>query len=291
MSEPLSMVIGSGRCGSTLVHEVLAKHDSVGFISNLDDRFGVRTKRTHVEAYRRLPPSVTEKGRLRFAPSEGYRALAREVSPMLAESVRDLTADDATPWLSKRLATFFTRRRAAQGYPYFLHKLTGWPRTGLVDAVFPETRYVVIVRDGRAVANSLLQMPWWPGHLGPGRWRWGPLDDELAAVWDNSDRSFVVLAGLAWRIACDAFDKAAANVPADRWLSLRFEDVVADPVTGFRQMLDFLGMPWTPSFAKRLDEYDFRTDRLAAYERDLTPKQLADLETAIAPALSAHGYR
>ena len=31
-------LIGTGRCGSTLVHQLLARHPDVGFISNLEDR-------------------------------------------------------------------------------------------------------------------------------------------------------------------------------------------------------------------------------------------------------------
>ena len=34
-------VLGTGRCGSTLVHEVLARHPGVGFLTNLEDRFPV----------------------------------------------------------------------------------------------------------------------------------------------------------------------------------------------------------------------------------------------------------
>jgi hypothetical protein len=34
----LGFVIGTGRCGSTLVQEVLARHPEVGFVSNLEDK-------------------------------------------------------------------------------------------------------------------------------------------------------------------------------------------------------------------------------------------------------------
>ena len=34
----LAFVIGTGRCGSTLVYEVLARHPGVGFVSNLEDK-------------------------------------------------------------------------------------------------------------------------------------------------------------------------------------------------------------------------------------------------------------
>ncbi|HVX45601.1 MAG TPA: sulfotransferase [Mycobacteriales bacterium] len=286
-----AMVLGTGRCGSTLVHEILAQHADVGFVSNVDDRLGVRTRRSHVRAYRRLPPSITRKGRIRFAPSEAYRVLGREVSPLLADSDRDLVHADATPWLGGRLADFFQGRAEAQRFPHFLHKFTGWPRSGLIDAVLPETRFVTVVRDGRAVANSWLQMPWWRGNLGPSGWHFGPLPAPLEQVWEESDRSPVVLAGLGWALLSEAYDRAAAQIPAERWCSVRYEDLLADPAATFRLLLEHLRLPWTAQFARRLDTYSFETGRLAAYRQDLGPAATESLEAAIAPALARHGYR
>jgi hypothetical protein len=136
-------MLGTGRCGSTLVHEVLARHPDVGFLSNVEDnvpRLGW-TGRWNGPVFRREPNSLTTKGRLRFAPSEAYGLLERRVSPMLATPVRDLTAGDATPWLADRLRGVFDEASKAQGRPLFLHKFTGWPRVGLTEAVFPGSRF------------------------------------------------------------------------------------------------------------------------------------------------------
>ena len=118
MTLPLELhfVLGTGRCGSTLVHEVLCQHDDVAFLSNLEDLAvpPAQWPSRVAGAYRRMPPWVTEKGRARFAPSEGYRALAREVSPILENSDRDLVGADATPWLNERLARFFISARRAR---------------------------------------------------------------------------------------------------------------------------------------------------------------------------------
>ena len=58
-----AFVLGSGRCGSTLVHDVLARHPDVGFVSNVDDRLaplGLRG-RGNGRLYRMIPPALTEK--------------------------------------------------------------------------------------------------------------------------------------------------------------------------------------------------------------------------------------
>ncbi|RAY11389.1 hypothetical protein DPM19_30665 [Actinomadura craniellae] len=289
----LGFVLGSGRCGSTLVHEVLARHPEVGFLTNIDDRYARcpgAVRRHGGTLYRRLPPALSAKGRLRFAPSEGYRALTREVSPLLVDPFRDLVAGDATPWLAGRLRAFFEQRAAAAGAPVYLHKFTGWPRAGLLHEVFPGTRFVHVVRDGRAVAASWLRMPWWRGHLGPAGWHFGPLPEPYARQWEQSGRCHVQLAGIGWNMLMDAHEAARAALPADRWLEVRYEDVVADPAEHFTRMLRFFGLEPDRAFERGLARYTFATGRADAFRTDLSPAQVATLDKTLAPHLERLGY-
>jgi len=285
-------VLGTGRCGSTLVEEIVARHRDVGFLSNLEDRVGPASAlaRWNGSLYRRLPPAWTEKGRLRFAPTEGYRALDRSVSPVLSMPPHDLTAEDATPSLAARFRTFFEAHAAAQGTPVFLHKFTGWPRAGFVAASLSGTRFVHVVRDGRAVANSWLQMPWWRGDHGPEGWHFGPLPPAYAEEWAASGRSQVVLAGLAWKLLLDAFDVAQAATADRPWLVLRYEDVVSEPESTMRVLVEFLGLEWDKYFASQLSRFHFDITRLDAYRGGMDPTELARLEHTLASHLSRYGY-
>jgi hypothetical protein len=285
-------VLGTGRCGSTLVEEVLCRHAAVGFVSNLEDRFSlpVSAGRWNGALYRRLPAAVTQKSRIRYAPSEGYRVLSRQVSPLLASPLRDLTADDVTPWLERRFRDFFLRRAQAQQTGTFLHKFTGWPRAGFIRGVFPSARFIHVVRDGRAVANSWLQMPWWLGFEGPEHWQWGPLPAELDAEWQASGRSFVVLAGLLWKMLIDAFDSARAVIPAARWLEVRYEDVAANPRRTFARMLEFCELPWDAEFERGFERHTFTAARSDAFRRDLRPADVERLSGILAGPLAARRY-
>jgi hypothetical protein len=285
-------LIGTGRCGSSLLHEILAQHDDVGFLSNLDDRFGLPPTlgRWNGPLYRRLPVGWSTKVRPRFAPSEGYRALSREVSPIVCEPVKDLVASDATPWLADRFGRFFERRAEVQQRPVFLHKFTGWPRTGFVAACLPDTRFVHVIRDGRAVANSLVQMPWWRGHAGPDAWGWGPLPDVLEKEWEAAGRSFPVLAALEWKLLMDAFEDARAAIPQGRWLDVRYEDFVAEPRDWTDRILGFVGLPWDPGFDRSFRRYRFDASRRSAYERDLPAADVRAIEEIVGADLLRHGY-
>lgn len=285
-------VIGTGRCGSTLTEEILCRHPDVGFISNLDDRLHLPPSATRFNGwlYRHLPAAVADNRLIKLAPSEAYSTLDREVSPILSSPFRDLDARDASPWLVGRLDTSFAERAGAQRADTFLHKFTGWPRAAFLHKVFPTARFIHVVRDGRAVANSWLQMPWWLGFGGPERWQWGPLPADLAAEWHSSDRSFAVLAALLWRMLVDAHDKARATLPDDAWLEIRYEDLTAHPHETFDAMLRFCGLKWCSGFERGVARHRLSSARVDAFRRDLDPGELDLMTRAIAPALEAHGY-
>jgi hypothetical protein len=289
MTRPV-FVLGTGRCGSTLVHEVLARHRLTGFVTNLDDLGIARSSARQNQVWRCLPAGVTRKGGTRFAPSEGYRMLAREVSPMLVDPVRDLTARDATPWVRDRLAELVADRSRRLAAPVFLHKFTGWPRAGLLDACFPDAVFIEVVRDGRAVANSWLQMPWWRGHRGPDDWHFGPLTPELQDLWEDSGRSFPVLAALAWRRLMASYDEARSRVPPDRWHRVRYEDIIEAPRDRFADMLGVTDLPWTASFDAGFGRYSFSRSRAEAFRDDLSAADLDDVEAVLGKALVERGY-
>lgn len=285
-------VLGTGRCGSTLVHEVLARHRDVGFVSNIEDnlpQLGL-DGRFNQALYQRVSPTGTRKGRVRYAPSEAYQILDRQVSPILSTPFRDLLATDATPWMIKQLHGFFDPRMAAQGRPVFLHKFTGWPRAGFLKAAFPEARFIHVLRDGRAVVNSWLQMPWWAGYRGPEQWQFGPLNAEQQEEFDAAGRSFVVLAAIAWKMLVEAHESAAAALPNGDWCHIRYEDVVADPAAAFATMLDAAGLERQPQFDAALGRYTFSAGRTDAFRRDLDPANLDLLEQSLGPVLERYGY-
>ncbi|MFJ8687727.1 sulfotransferase family protein [Micromonospora wenchangensis] len=301
----LAVVVGTGRCGSTLVQELLSRHPGVGFVSGVDDKLSRLNLagRFNGPLYRRSAPRpagmtslrhsrrLLEKGRLRVAPSEAYHLLDRHVAAGFSRPCRDLTADDLTPYLRRRLRAFFDARIGRQDCRLLLHHVTGWPRTGFLRAGYPELRVVNVVRDGRAVTNSWLQMGWWDGWRGPENWFLGPLPTDLRREWEEYDRSFPVLAALGWKLLMDSFAEARAAHPEAQWLDVRYEDLLADPRGEVARMLDFLDLDWSPAFEKGFGRYRFHAGRQAAYHEELGDAQLAAVERVLDKPLRQWGYR
>ena len=286
-------LISNGRSGSSLVHEILARHPEVGFVSNLEDRIPSlppSAGRYNNLLYRRMPPSLTQKGRLRFAPSEAYRILTRQVSAMIADSVRDLEASDAMPWVARRFESFFGERAAVQDKSVFLHKFTGWPRTGFIRAIMPDARFIHIVRDGRAVVTSTLRSFWgWPGYRGVHHLH-TPLPPSYEAEWEASGRSFALLSGLEWKTRMDLFAGARAAVPAGQWADYRFEDILAEPDRYLKLMLEFMGLEQDRRFDDSLAKIKLVPGQRDAFRRDLDGRSLALLDDSLGDHLDAWGY-
>jgi hypothetical protein len=286
-----------------MVQEVLARHPDVGFVSNVDSRFP-RLKsrgRFNNSLYQLTPLKYTQRDRRRllgqgepgethFGPSEAYRILEREVSPIMSARYRDLTGDDLTPWLERRLRRFFEERIKAQKKAVFLHKFTGWPRAGFLHRAFPQAKFLHVVRDGRAVANSLVQRPWWLGYSGPPNWGFGHLSEIDEKLWEQSGRDFIVLAGLEWKLLMEAFESARTSMPDDLWMQVRYEDFVGAPRENTERVLNFVGLPWSDEFAVKFDQFAFTKAKKDPHHRDLTGDQISSLDNVLSSSLRELGY-
>ena len=289
----LAFVIGTGRCGSSVIHEIISRHAEVGFITNIDNalpRLNLRGRWNNALFRTPLGRLTRNPSLIKFAPSEAYALMSQRVSPIYANSSRDLRADDVTPWIEKRCIAFFEERYARQGRPLFLHKYTGWSRIGFFNRIFPEAKFVHIVRDGRAVANSWLQMPWWGGYRGPENWLWGELTEPYRSEWTASKRSYVRLAAIAWKLLMESYESAPQSLGAERYLELHYEDFLAAPRATMETLLAFLGLRWTADFECHFRRTRIVTARSNAFERDLSPQQLAEVEASLGAKLADYGY-
>jgi hypothetical protein len=293
----LAFVVGTGRCGSTVLHEVLCRHHDVAFVSNVDDRLWPlrgRGRANHrllalAERVQRGTPRRMGLHVMKFAPSEGFRLLQHQVSPILADPHRPLTADDAMPWLVDRTRDYFSHLTAAHPQSLFLQRFTGWPRVELLHECFPAARFVYLIRDGRAVTASWLQTAWGPGYTSD-HWQIDRLTPDQHEAWVAGGRSHVDLAALMWCQQVDAYDDAARVLPTDQWLTIHYEDLTTEPTATLRRVTDFLALDWTPAFEQSIADRQFTPERVGAYRAQLGEAKSKHLTELLHDHLAARGY-
>lgn len=288
MAPPLFM-LGTGRSGTTLAFEMLAAHPDLAWFSNYESMFPASQLATHSRKVLELPWMWSRSARRASAyevrPSETYSKLEGAFSGF-AEPVRDLTAEDLTPWMSRRLRAILDHKLQTDGKDQLAFKYTGWGRIGFMQAMYPDARFIHIFRDIRAVANSLLQQRWWRGWQGPANWRWGPLSAEEQELWDSSDQSFLVLAGIQWVKCIQSIETAAAELPAEQFIRVRFEDLVSDKDAQMQRMLAFCGLPFNDAYQARLSGFEMKASARDRWKKDLTTSQVHTFERTMETYIS-----
>lgn len=202
-------IVGSPRSGTTLVRLMLDGHPRLAIPP--ESHFVVALAARRCRLARRPAEALARICRHhRFA---AFGLGAGEVAAV-AERVGPSTYAEA-------VRVVFGAYAAAHGKARWGDKTPGYVRhVGLLARLFPDARFLHVVRDGRAVAASVAGMPF------------GPSDPVAAAYW--------------WRARVRDGRRAGGRLGPARYLELRLEDLVADPEAAMRRLLAFLGEPWSP---------------------------------------------
>jgi sulfotransferase family protein len=286
ITQPI-IIVGTGRCGSTVFHRLLAKHPQVMWLSGICDRWPTRPAWNRAAVTALGHPLVRRLAGRRLQPGECYD-FWDEIAFGFSEPCRDLVRADVTPRVKQQvlrvMGAMLSQRRHR-----LLVKITGWPRIGFLAEIFEDAKFIHLVRDGRAVANSLLHVDFWRGWLGPQGWRAGLLTAEDEATWERYDRSFVALAALEWRIQMRAMEAARRAVAPSRLLEIKYEEFCDEPLATTRQVLEHAELPATAHFERQVAATPIKSSN-NRWREGLTREQQKILDEILRDELLRYGY-
>ena len=293
MTAPPIFIVGAGRSGSTAFHHCFARHPHVSWVSKVLDLYpkGEKLNSAILRGLdtplvgAALAKGVIEPGHLK--PSEAY-AYWESIAPGFSEPFRDLLASDLTERTKSNLQAAVDRL-VVDGRPHPLIKITGWPRMGYLLEAFPEAKFIHVVRDGRAVVNSIMQVDFWEGWRGTKGWRGQAMTPDQQQRWDDSGQSFVTLAAMELSDMLDAMVTATSLVPKSQFFEITYEALCDDPVASFESAVSFCDMSMTADFERSVADFGFRNTN-DKWRRDLTDVQQRQLETELIPHLTRWGY-
>jgi hypothetical protein len=156
-------------------------------------------------------------------------------------------------------------------------------RIGYLRAVFPDARFVHVIRDGRAVASSILsqigrrerrQKRPMGGFAKPPGWR-AMLRDDLAEQ-----------TALQWQaIVRSVREQRAALGPA--YTEVRYETLCAQPRESYRELFRYAGLRADDAALVGIPE---RLEESEGWRERLSPEQLASIDKAAGELLRELGY-
>jgi hypothetical protein len=211
---PPIFVVGCPRSGTTLLRLMLDAHPSLA-----------------------IPPEshfipLVARVRSRYQQPSGFDAehMAADVMRGLrfqdwglpAEDVRRAIRERRPTTLAAAIECFFVAYADAHGAARWGDKTPGYSiELPLISELFPEAVFVHLIRDGRNVALSLMEVPRPPRSFA-----------EAAQVW-------------RYRVSKGRADGAALG--ERRYLELRYEALVDDPESALKQICSVASLEYTPA--------------------------------------------
>ena len=225
--------------------------------------------------------------RKKINPGE-YYAFWEYYSKGFSTPCRDLVPHDVSVKMKQNILNAMSQLTTKKRNRLLL-KITGWPRIGFLSEVFEDAKFIHVIRDGRAVANSLINVGFWRGWGGPEKWRWGPLSKKHQDEWHNHNQSFIALAAIQWKILMDASETAKKYVEKSRIMEIRYEELCAEPIALLREIAEFCEIEWNGYFEARLKRYNLRNSNFK-YREELSLQQQEVLNNVLADYLRKFGY-
>ncbi len=272
----LFFIVGHHRGGTTLLQSMLSSHSEITIPPETQFFLEVWPKRDRLGD---LGGAAARERVARFlgSPDCSIRDLKLESDDVLA-SLRSESPDYADLFTAVLAAWAGPRgkRRVGDKSPGHMHSVP------FIADLYPRAKFIASLRDPRAVVSS-----------------------ELSAEWGA--RSVDQIAR-RWRRVVDRHHELERILPADRYMMLRYEDLVRNPEATLRRVCEFLGESFEPAmlryYERPADELGFdRSEswklntlkpldpqRLDAWKSALDAKQVDLIERASAPHLESLGY-
>ena len=136
----------------------------------------------------------------------------------------------------------------------------------VLDHLWPESRFVHVVRDPREVAASWLKLGW-AGH-----------------VWFAADH---------WLEAEELWEKVKPTIAEDRRHEIIFEELIFEPERVLSDLCAFLGVPYSPAMLEYHESSTYKpvSGRVSGKWRNkITPAQAALLDTKLGRWLDQYGH-
>lgn len=269
MGAPL-LILGVRRSGTTLLRVMLDRNpelavpDESYFIPQLADRHtGKIDPDAFVDDLRRLP-TLLEWG----VDSEDVRRRLRPGMPV----------GDAIGAVYESYAAAHGKSRWGDKTPMYMRHLT------LLERLFPEARYVHLIRDGRDAALSFLQMP----------------EGVVTKTWAHPTTAADF--ACQWRTEVEAAQALGRRVGAGRYLKVHYEDLVESPELHLQEITEFAGLSYDPGMLGYAGQVDLTgkphqqslvrppTPGLRNWRRDLVGEDLQGFEAVAGELLRSLGY-
>lgn len=260
LAKPL-IFIGSGRSGSTVISEIIFRHEQLAWPSNYQEKFPssdsvnllrrfFENKYWHIYGQKPQLNKVSFFNKFIFKPVEAYDFWEHITGNRIDFSRSFLINDTATAEEAHTIRSFFAKMVKNQGRSRLSFKITGPSRIAYLKSIFPDAIFINIIRDPFYTIQSWLKVDFWQDKGAHQLWWLGAYTKE-EETWASSHTNHPwLLAALQYKKIQEKTNAEIAqhHVPC---MTVAYEDFVEMPEKIVADILSFSALP--PS--NQIDRY------------------------------------
>lgn len=302
IDKPIFM-IGMPRSGTSVLSEAISLHEDVGWFSNYLNQFPYLPCLSILNRFADIPLiGLYIRGKKK--QEEGFWPSLKRFLPYSIEafSVWELFFGkrfsfdyliDKKPAVheSERARSYVKKILLLQNKKRFFTKLTGPSRICFLLNVFPEASFINIIRDPRAVVNSLLNVNFWKNYGGCKRpWWQNGLPGEYIDEWKKYDNSAVSLAAVQWKRVIELTDDEKELLAACRYIEIRYEDFVEKPHEALSTIFQTFHLPDSKRAHRYVTSLGGLFNQNVKYKKKLSKEDIFIIEEITGKVASGKGY-
>jgi hypothetical protein len=211
-----AFIIGTGRCGTTMLAQMLNSHSTICVPHELQILFEYSNNGP------RLYEIFKEKKNEYFGPKDFVELIEARCPKKFHVyfDYKNFFEKQQYPICSfKKLVNSLYSEIAESKHKKIFIEQTPWygQRIDILNELFPNAKYIHMIRDGRDVAISYARTSWWHDDIGQNLERW---HTEVRQIIDSSNRI----------------------LNPNQMLQVRYEDIVEQPSVELRRICEHLGV-------------------------------------------------
>ena len=295
MAGPPVFVLGHWRSGTTLLHELITLDERFAYPSNYEcfqschflvtgplvhwlSRSAAPKKRPMDDMKATLSSPGEDEAALRnLGAASFYNNLffpSRADDPEASLDLQRLPPDQLMRW-KQVFANFMRELNCRYGRPLVMKSPTRTAHVRPLLELYPDARFVNIVRDPREVHPSTMKM-------------WSALTELVCLEADPRVPEERVFA--THRLLHEKLKEARPMIPAGQFCETRFENLVRDPVGEMERIYDELGLGDFTGMKPKIEGYFAQRSEVRASRHELSAGQRARIETELANVIADNGY-
>lgn len=287
-----TVVIGCHRSGTTVFMRTLSFHPSFSWISQYNQLLGSYRAMTLLSRIHDLPLLGNQfrinYHRLRLIPKPVEPGnFAQNIDPnfhILSVSGKQKESHFGIPSIDviKRFRAGVIELARCHSKKRFIAKFTTRPDVIYFKAIFPNANFIHILRDPRAVVNSLrnrvIKDKWFPPSTRS--YIMNIFPNKYSNFVMSSSNRMIAFLSCYYCYVVNMIQEQLGSLSGEKALELEYKDFTTDTVDVFRKVLKFLNLPWNDKYERFLLTRPLE-NRNYKYKRMFTREQLQVIEKAL----------